>query len=324
MGGDDSRRLTYPVIYLVRMLTFLILAAFCALILHRQITAAFMANPGLNGFIVGVLAFGVILGLRQVIRLFREVKWANAVLRGEARRLAPPPLLAPVAQLFEATPFADGRAPMPLRIVLDMIGARLDESRDTARYLTGLLVFLGLLGTFWGLIQTVGSIGGVIKSMQTSSDAGVMFDDLKNGLSAPIAGMSISFTSSLFGLAGSLVLGFLDLQAGQAQNRFFTELEDNLSTLPQGAPAADAAPLYRGMPADVRIELEKIAALADQSQAKATSVAVANLADGVQALVQHMRAEQQIIRDWIEAQAEQSREVKDVLQRLADRLKERG
>ena len=326
MNGDDSRRLTYPVIYLVRMLVFLILAGFCIFILNRQIATAFMANPGLNGLILGVLAFGILLGLRQVIRLFREVKWANALLRHDGARVKPPILLAPVAQLMRDR-LADGRAPMPLRNVLDIIGARLDESRDTARYLTGLLIFLGLLGTFWGLIATVGSIGGVIKSMQTGADAGVMFDDLKNGLSAPIAGMSISFTSSLFELASSLVLGFLDLQAGQAQNRFFTELEDNLTALPLAAPS-EIAPAYEGLPADISTALEKIAAAVDQSQAKATSIAVANLADGVQSLVQHMRSEQQIIRDWVEAQAEQSREVKNVLQRLADgqaeQLKERG
>lgn len=322
MRSDDPGRLSFPVIYLVRMLAFLILAGFCALILHRQIATAFMANPGLNGLIIGVLTFGIILGLRQVIRLFREVKWVNALLRGEARRVKPPILLAPVAQLFGAK-LVNAPTPLPLRVVLDTIGARLDESRDTARYLTGLLIFLGLLGTFWGLLETVGSIGGVIKSMQTGSDAGVMFDDLKNGLSAPIAGMSISFTSSLFGLAGSLVLGFLDLQAGQAQNRFFTELEDNLTALPIATPA-EIASGYEGLPAELRIALEKIAASADQSHAKATSVAVANLADGVQALVQHMRSEQQIIRDWVEAQAEQGREVKDVLQRLAEELKERG
>jgi membrane associated rhomboid family serine protease len=324
MAGDDRERLSFPVIYLVRMLAFLILAGFCALILHRQIVTAFMANPGLNGLIIGVLGFGVILGLRQVIRLFREVKWANALLSGHAARwrVKTPILLAPLARLYSGKAFAEPPQ-LPLRAVLDTIGARLDESRDTARYLTGLLVFLGLLGTFWGLLETVGSIGGVIKSMQTGSDAGVMFDDLKNGLSAPIAGMSISFTSSLFGLAGSLVLGFLDLQAGQAQNRFFSELEDNLTALAPAVPA-DIAPALDGTPADLRAALERIAASADQSHAKATSVAVANLADGVQSMVQHMRSEQQIIRDWVEAQADQGREVKDILRRLADELKERG
>ncbi|PNG26273.1 flagellar motor protein MotA [Methylocella silvestris] len=324
MDGDDRRLLSRPVIYVVRMLVFLILVGFCALILYRQIATAFLANPALNGLILAVLALGILLALRQVLRLFREANWANALLGGGGgKRVKPPTLLAPVAQLFRAKPFINAPAALPLRAVLDTIGARLDESRDTARYLTGLLVFLGLLGTFWGLLETVGSIGGVIKSMQTGSDAAVMFDDLKSGLSAPIAGMSISFTSSLFGLAGSLVLGFLDLQAGHAQNRFFTELEDALTALPL-ADAHDAAARYEGLPPELSAALQTIAVSVDQTQAKATSVAVASLADGVQALVQHMRSEQQIIRDWVEAQAERNREVKDALERLAEGLKERG
>jgi hypothetical protein len=202
-----------------------------------------------------------------------------------------------------------------LRVILDSVGTRLDEAREIARYLTGLLIFLGLLGTFWGLLETVGSIGGVIKSMQTGADATVMFDDLKNGLSAPIAGMSISFTSSLFGLAGSLILGFLDLQAGQAQNRFYNELEDNLT-----ASTTDALPgeLYRdGIALDLRAAIDKIALAADQSHSRATSIAMANLADGIQSLVQHMRSEQQMIRDWVESQAAQNQEIKGLLKRLS-------
>jgi hypothetical protein len=176
-------------------------------------------------------------------------------------------------------------------------------------------VFLGLLGTFWGLLETVGSIGGVIKSMQTGADATVMFDDLKNGLAAPIAGMSISFTSSLFGLSGSLVLGFLDLQAGQAQNRFYTEIEDRLSLHAIDAPLEEGS---GALPSDLRLALEKIAAaVADQSGSRSATTAMANLAEGVQGLVQHMRGEQQMIRDWVEAQAEQQRELKQVLERLA-------
>jgi hypothetical protein len=144
-----------------------------------------------------------------------------------------------------------------------------------------------------------------------------MFDDLKNGLSAPIAGMSISFTSSLFGLAGSLVLGFLDLQAGHAQNRFFSELEDSLTaTAAEAEGRPDFLPGFEGLPPELRAALDKIAASADQSQARATTIAVANLADGVQALVQHMRSEQQLIRNWAEREAEQKRELKIVLLRL--------
>jgi hypothetical protein len=183
-----------------------------------------------------------------------------------------------------------------------------------ARYLTGLLIFLGLLGTFWGLIETVGSIGGVIKNMSAGNDAGVMFEDLKNGLAQPLAGMSISFTSSLFGLAGSLILGFLDLQGGQAQNRFYTELEDALTA----NTAIGDLPVTRGeVGPDLRAALEKLSLGADQSHQRASSIAMANLADGIQALVQHMRAEQQQIRDWVEAQAEQNAEIKGLLRRLA-------
>ena len=139
-----------------------------------------------------------------------------------------------------------------MRGILDSIAARLDEARDMSRYMTGLLVFLGLLGTFWGLIETVGSIGNVINGLKPSGDAGAIFDALKEGLAAPLSGMGISFSSSLFGLAGSLVLGFLDLQTSQAQNRFYTDLEDWLSTTvrdlggeregrwPELAPAANA------------------------------------------------------------------------------------
>ncbi|HYP57753.1 MAG TPA: flagellar motor protein MotA, partial [Beijerinckia sp.] len=207
--ADDRLKLSSPRIFLVRMLVFLILTGFIALILYRQIAIAFMANPGLNGLIAGLLLIGIVLGLRQVVRLFREVHWVNALTRGQKDKVKPPILLAPMATLLGEKPFGAPISTLTLRAILDSVGTRLDEARDIARYLTGLLIFLGLLGTFWGLLETVGSIGGVIKSMQTGSDATVMFDDLKNGLSAPLAGMSISFTSSLFGLAGSLVLGFL-------------------------------------------------------------------------------------------------------------------
>ena len=120
-----------------------------------------------------------------------------------------------------------------MRAFLDSLATRLDEGRDISRYLTGLLVFLGLLGTFWGLIETVGSVGSIINNLQVNGDPGTVFDALKEGLAAPLGGMGISFSSSLFGLAGSLVLGFLDLQTSQAQNRFYTGLEDWLATTVQ-------------------------------------------------------------------------------------------
>ena len=317
---SDPFRLSSPRIFLVRMVVFLILTGFVVLILYGAIARAFMANPPLNGLILGVLLVGIVLGLRQVFRLIPEIRWANSVNSPEAASTKPPVLLAPVATILADR--GNGLAPsistVTLRAILDSVGTRLDESREIARYLTGLLIFLGLLGTFWGLLETVGSISGVIKNMTAGNDSAVMFDDLKNGLAAPIAGMSVSFTSSLFGLAGSLVLGFLDLQAGQAQNRFYNQLEDKLSGFaadPQAPP--ESMGLGPPMPADLRAALQKSAAGADQTGSRAATAARANLAEGIQTLVQHMRGEQQLIRDWVESQADQNKEVRRLLERLA-------
>ena len=312
MASDlDNYRLSSPRIFLLRMLVFLILVGFLALILYRQIQTAFLANPGLNALIGGVLFIGIFLALRQVGKLFREVTWVNALHDGRVDEVEPPVLLAPMATILGDKNGIGTISTLTLRAILDSLGTRLDESREIARYLVGLLVFLGLLGTFWGLLETVGSIGNVIKSMQTGADAAVMFDDLKNGLSAPIAGMAISFTSSLFGLAGSLILGFLDLQAGQAQNRFYNELEDALS-----ASASDLSVLGQDA-SGVNQILERILAnqsTADPAASRNAMVAMANLAEGIQGLVQHMRKEQQLIRDWVEAQAQQQTEIKKLLE----------
>ncbi len=308
---NEPYRLSPPRIYLLRMFVFLVLAGFLALILYKQIYNAFLANPGLNALILFVLIVGIILAIRQVWRLVPEVRWVNALAIGNAANVREPVLLAPMARLIGEEATRASISTLTLRAILDSVGSRLDESREIARYLTGLLVFLGLLGTFWGLLETVGSIGGVIKSMRAGSDATVMFDDLKNGLAAPIAGMSIAFTSSLFGLAGSLILGFLDLQAGQAQNRFYNELEDNLSAIATDPLATGLA--GSNLPPQIVEALSKLSS----GDGRSNVAAMANLAEGIQGLVKHMRNEQQMIRDWVEAQSEQQRELKDVLERLA-------
>lgn len=321
--STDALRLSAPRAYLVRMVVFLLLAGLISAVLYRQILAAFWYNPALNGLIFFVLLMGVLMAMRQVVRLFPEVRWVNGIRRGEQRIVAsnPPVLLAPMASLLGERAGREVISTITLRSVLDSIGARLDESRDTTRYLTGLLVFLGLLGTFWGLIETVNAIGKLVSSMPTQGDSAVLFDQLKSGLSQPLAGMGISFSSSLFGLAGSLILGFLDLQAGQAQNRFFYELEDWLSTMTQDilhAPAPQAAPVAPGSIPDLRPVLERLhAAINDPGGGKATAGAMANLAEGIQSLVQHMRSEQQMIRNWVEYQADQQQDLKRLLERLA-------
>lgn len=310
--------LTPPRIYLIRMAVFLVLAGFVAFILYRQIWAAFLANPGLNALILGVMGIGIVLAIRQVWRLFPEVRWVNTIRQTEEGLVAPanPVLLAPMAALIGNRSSRSGLSVTAMRSLLDSIGARLDESREIVRYLAGLLVFLGLLGTFWGLIDTVGSVGRIIGSLRTGQDAAVLFDELKTSLAAPLQGMGLSFSASLFGLAGSLVLGFLDLQAGQAQSRFYTELEDWLATSTMDTPT-DLS-LRSSTSNELAVALNRLtSAVNDGAGGRASTQAMANLAEGVQGLVQHMRAEQQLIRDWVEAQATREKELKQVLDRIA-------
>jgi len=315
----EYTKLSSPRIYLLRMLVFLILCALIVVVLERQIWTAFLANPWLNALIGGVLVIGIILAFHQVIRLFPEVTWVNRFRLAdpglEVRR--PPTLLAPMASILGGE--RAGRVAISaqvMRSLLDSIGSRLDEARDISRYMTGLLVFLGLLGTFWGLIETVGSVGGIISGLKVGGDAGSVFDTLKEGLAAPLTGMGISFSSSLFGLAGSLILGFLDLQTSQAQNRFYTDLEDWLATTVQdlGTGAADIA---GGVGGEIRTAIERLRdTLGDASAGKAATAAMANLAEAIQGLVHHMRTEQQMIRDWADAQAQQHGEIRRLLDML--------
>src|SRR5712692_766314 len=229
----DPFKVSSPRIFLVRMLVFLVLGGLLVVILNRQISAAFLANPGLNALIIGVLLVGILLAFRQVIRLFPEIAWVNSFRLADPGLAIerPPVLLAPMAAILGDHAGRMTISSPTMQSLLDSIGTRLDEARDMLRYMTGLLIFLGLLGTFWGLIETVSSIGNVINTLKPGGDAASIFDSLKEGLAAPLSGMGISFSSSLFGLAGSLVLGFLDLQMSQAQNRFYTDLEDWLSTI---------------------------------------------------------------------------------------------
>jgi hypothetical protein len=243
----DIRLLTSPRIFLVGMAAFLALVGFVVLILYQQIALAFSANPGLNGLILGILTIGALFTFRQVIRLFREIRWVNSLTGAQTGSIPTPRLLAPMAAMLNAGAGARGLSTITTRAILDSIATRLDEGRELSRYLVGLLVFLGLLGTFWGLLETVHSIAGVIDSMKTGVDTATMFDALKTGLSAPIAGMSVSFTSSLFGLASSLVLGFLDLQAGQAQNR-----DAGRADHPAGRATGDREPARRQGDRDAR------------------------------------------------------------------------
>jgi hypothetical protein len=311
----ELTKLSSPRIFLVRMVVFLVLCALVTIVLYRQIITAFFANPGLNALIGAVLLIGIILSFRQVIRLYPEVAWVNNFRIADPGLAIDrhPTLLAPMAAILGGE--RSGRmiiSQQTMRHLLDSIATRLDEARDISRYMTGLLVFLGLLGTFWGLIETVGSVGKVIEGLKVGGDAGALFDTLKEGLAAPLGGMGISFSSSLFGLAGSLILGFLDLQSSQAQNRFYTDLEDWLASTVRGYSGET------GAGGELQAVVERLRATLEEGGAgRGTAGAMANLAEAIQGLVAHMRTEQQMIREWADGQGEQNREIKRLLERIA-------
>lgn len=227
--------MTRPTQYLIRMAVFVAVVVAATVLLFGPVADAFMANPALNGLILGVLLIGIAYNFRHVLRLFREIAWIRSIQGPAPGRGAPEParpqLLATLATAFSSEAPVRFSA-VSMRSILDGVASRVDEASETARYLAGLLIFLGLIGTFWGLIQTVSAIGDVIGGLEIAAGSltGV-FEELKSGLDAPLAGMGTAFSSSLFGLSGALVLGFLDLQASQASSRFVNELEEWLSSL---------------------------------------------------------------------------------------------
>jgi hypothetical protein len=248
--------MTKPTAYLLRMLIFLVIVYGIAALISPELSRFYMANPLVNSVIVVVEIFGVFWNLRQVQRLNPEVDWVEHFRRARQplEQAKPPALLAPMARMLAGR--ADGERRFTLsgqamRTLLDGIASRLDESRELSRYVTGVMIFLGLLGTFWGLLHTVSSVAAVINGMSLSGgDVNGMFAQLKSGLAGPLAGMGTAFSSSMFGLSGALILGFLDLTAGQAMNRFYNELEEwlagltRLSTGALGGDGESSVPVY--------------------------------------------------------------------------------
>lgn len=223
-----------PQKFMNRMLLFLAAVIILGGVLRGPLLAAFSANIVLNGVIAATLLIGVIFAFRRVVDLKPEIEWIKAFKRHEsAASSVTPRLMAPAAALLSAQEEGSMRlSTLSMRSVLDGIASRLEESREISRYFTQLLIFLGLLGTFWGLLGTIGAIGGTINGLSVDgSDMALMFDELKAGLEAPLSGMGTAFSSSLFGLAGSLIMGFMDLQATQSQTRFYNDVEDWLASV---------------------------------------------------------------------------------------------
>ncbi len=330
--AQETITLEKPTVHLVHMLVFTLVVTILAAVLFPSIKNAFMANPGLNGLIVATLLLGMVYAFRMVWRLGPEVTWVNEFRMGQPNEATPPILLGPMATLLGDANRRTVLSPQTMRSLLDSLASRLDESRDLVRYLVGLLIFLGLLGTFWGLLETVSSVGDAIKNLDvTSTQSSSVFEELKTGLQRPLAGMGLSFASSLFGLAGSLILGFMDLKASQAQNRFYHNFEDWLSTITDVGMGDGAT---ANLPAFMRMDMQNlhrtVERLGDQidlgrngAAANGSSETIEQLADAVTNLVTQMREEQKMVRQWIQNQQVQQNEMQRLLMRQSGTVRGR-
>lgn len=318
--------ITRPRRFVLRMLLFVAAVLAVAAVLHRTLIDAFLATPVLNGLILGVLLLGVIYTFRQVLALEREVEWLETFRRNKPglAGLGAPRLLAPMASMITEKRDRFTLSATAMRSLLDGIQSRLDETREISRYTVGLLIFLGLLGTFWGLIQTIAAIADVIGGMTVGTgDLPTLFNQLKSGLEAPLRGMGTAFSASLFGLASSLVLGFLDLNAGQAQNRFYMDLEEWLAQATRLSSGAIGGEGEGSVPVYVQALLEQTAenleglqrTLARGEEGRmAANQAVIGLTERLGQLTDQMRASQQLLLRMAEGQ----QELRPVLARLAD------
>ena len=320
--AQETITLEQPKVHLVHMMVFTLIVAILAAVLYLRLKDAFLSNPGLNGLIFATLILGLVYAFRMVWRLFPEVNWVNGFRMGQPNELPAPVLLGPMATLMSDATGRTLLSPQTMRSMLDSLASRLDESRDLLRYLVGLLIFLGLLGTFWGLLDTVSSVSDAIRNLNVSSSASSsVFEELKTGLQGPLTGMSLAFSSSLFGLAGSLILGFMDLKASQAQNRFYHNFEDWLSTMTD-VQAGDGG--SASVPAFMRLDMqnlhrtvEKLGSQIEQGKGAPSGGAgnetIEQLADAVANLVTQMREEQKMVRQWIQTQQVQQNEIQRLL-----------
>jgi hypothetical protein len=322
-----------PSRYLIRMIVFLVIVAAACGVLLPQLQDAFFANPVFNGLILAVLLLGILYIFRQVLMLRPEVAWLDRlrqessgglVFPGALKEGHPPRLLGPLATMVGERKGRLTLSALSMRSLLDGIQSRISESHDISRYLIGLLIFLGLLGTFWGLLETVNSVAGAISELSASGgDPAALFGDLKNSLQKPLQGMGTAFSSSLFGLAGSLVLGFLELQAGQAHNRFVNELEEWLSGITKLSSGGTSVEGGESVPAYIQALLEQTADSLDTLQRTITGGEedrhhinrnLMQLTERVSTLTDQMRTEQSVLMKLAETQSQ----LKPILARIAD------
>lgn len=324
--------MTHPQPYLLRMAAFLVLVIAVVVLLHEGLQKAFSHNVGLNAVILCILVIGIAFNFRRVWGLNRDVRWVEDFRRGQpATSASSPRMLAPLATMIGERRDRFNLTPLAMRSLLDGLSSRLDESHEIAIYFTGVMIFLGLLGTFWGLSQTVGSIGDVIRNLTVSGDdPQAAFAGLKQGLDTPLSGMGTAFSTSLIGLSGSLVLGFLDLTAVQAQNAFYNGLEDWLSAqtkISAGTGMGESGD--QSVPAYIQALLEQTADSLDNLQRVITrgeegrisgNANMRTLTERLSTLADQMKTEQTLMLRLAESQME----IKPILARLADNRTSQG
>ena len=220
-----------------RMAMFTAVVAGCMVWFWRPFMDIAIANIWLNGVIIGTTLFGIGLCFVQMFRLLPEYAWLRRYLAGYRGGALPPRLLRPVALMLRARPLRISAS--ALGSMLDAILLRFEDSRESVRYITNTLIFLGLLGTFWGLIITVGGFADLIGALDMSDMAAAAA--MQSGMARPLSGMATAFTSSMMGLGGSLIVGFLALQLQMAQNQIFNQLEDYLAAHTHVAAPDDAS-----------------------------------------------------------------------------------
>ena len=310
-----------PSRFIQRMIVFIILNLVLGFFLISSLVNAFLTNPIINGLIFSVLAFGIIIIFRQVYTLLPEIEWIEGYKRNKSTGLTGNVktkkliLLAPMAGMLVEHKGRFTISSLAMRSLLDSLNLRLDETREISRYLIGLLVFLGLLGTFWGLLSTIESVGTVINSLGVAGeDSTSMFLKLKEGLKQPLNGMGTAFSSSLFGLSGSLILGFLDIQASQAQNQFYNDVEEWLSSMSlisvNPSSNKDSKKIHEeGVPVYVQALLEQTAESIDslqrtlgrgEDERKHLADNFANLAEKMSAVADQIKTNQKNIGNSID------------------------
>ena len=296
LGPIGAVQFTQPFRQLSLMLISMAMVLSGVSLAYPRVSGIFLANIWLNGFILLVFVIGVLATVWQVVQLFSSVRWVGGFVAetpGHQITIAPR-LLAPLASLLRSRASAGHISSTSARSILESVGTRIEEERDMTRYLVNLLIFLGLLGTFYGLATSVPAVVETIRSLapQDGESAMAGFGRLMTGLEAQMSGMGTAFSSSLLGLAGSLVVGILELFASQAQNQFYRELEEWLSSITRLGTAAEGEGGSDGLAAVAEIldslaeQMDGMRALQAESEAGRSQLdqGLATLAEAVDRL----------------------------------------